>query len=124
MGLANLCDNGRICPGHWGCHMRACARIIIATGLLTIGALGVPATCSAAPNKLTVQIRVVDQDGAPRVGANVVACPVTAGQQDCSNAVSGLSNPSGRTTLKLDASVTYGVFSFVSNPEPPWACPG
>jgi hypothetical protein len=97
----------------------------LATATLTVALWGVVGdTASAAPKKLTIVVRVVDQNGAPRDAASVVACRVTGGQQDCSQAVGDESNPDGYAQLKLDASVTYGVFSFVSNPQPPWACSG
>ena len=105
--------------------MRGVDRSILAAATLTIGLWGVAGeTASAAPKKQTIVVRVIDQDGAPRASASAVACPVIGGQQDCSQAVGMETNAGGYAHLKLDANVRYGVFSFVSNPEPAWACPG
>ena len=105
--------------------MHAVGRMIVATALLSVGLWGVAdETASAASKQPTIVVRILDQDGGPRASASVVACPVIGGEQDCSQAVGMESNAAGYAHLKLDANVTYGVFSFVSNPEPAWACPG
>src|SRR5262245_60283038 len=101
--------------------MRTTFRAALATSIITTGLLaGVGDTASAAPKKATVIVQVVDQNGQPRRGATAIACPVVAGQQDCSQRITDQTNPDGIAHLKLDANLTYGVFSFVSNPEPAW----
>lgn len=81
-------------------------------------------TVEAAAKKETIQVRIADQDGASRPGATAVACPIVAGQQDCSQRVSADSNRAGIAQLRLDATVVYDVFAVVVDPEPAWACPG
>ena len=105
--------------------MRAASRIVATTAMLSVGIwVLAPHTASAAPKKETIQVRIVDQDGAPRAGAIAVACPVVGGLQDCSQRITATANRIGLAQLRLDATVTYGVMAVVADPEPAWACPG
>jgi hypothetical protein len=104
--------------------MRPFGGIVVATAM-SLAVWGVaPDTVNAAPKKETVQVRIVDQTGAPRPGATAVACPIVGGQQDCSQRITANTNPIGLAQLRLDATVTYGVFGIVADPQPAWACPG
>ena len=81
-------------------------------------------TVEAAPKKVTIVVKVVDESGQPHTSAAAVACPVVNGEQDCSHPVRSETNLAGFATLKLDANVEYGVFGVVHDPQPRWACPG
>jgi hypothetical protein len=104
--------------------MRSFRGIVVATAM-TFALWGVaPATAHAAAKKQTIQVQIVDQDGGRLPGATAVACPVVGGQQDCSQRITATANPMGIAQLKLDATVVYGVFAAVVDPQPAWACPG
>jgi hypothetical protein len=73
----------------------AIPRILVSTAL-SIGLWGVAAdTVDAAPKKETIQVWIVDQNGAPRAGATAVACPIVDAQQDCSQRITAIANRLG-----------------------------
>jgi hypothetical protein len=98
--------------------------IVAATAMSLVVSGLVPDSVNAAPKRETIQVQIVDQDGSPRLGATAVACPIVGGQQDCSQWITANSNPVGLAQLRLDATVLYGVFAVIVDPEPAWACPG
>lgn len=70
------------------------------------------------------EVRVVDEFGAPRASAGVMACPVVAGAPDCEQRHGQMTDQFGVATLDLDPNVVYSVNAFVVDPVPAWACPG
>ena len=95
---------------------------------IIVGAAGIVTTADVAAAGLNlrtpVRVAVVDEAGAPRPGATVMACPYRHGTADCGEPITAPTNRRGVGRLLLDARSRYQFTAFVRDPAPPWACPG
>jgi hypothetical protein len=95
---------------------------------LVVGAVGIaaPAAATAAGDnqRTPIMVTVVDEAGAPRAAATVMACPYREGNVDCTQPVTATTDRRGVGRLRLDPQLRYDVTAFVRDPMPPWACPG
>lgn len=95
---------------------------------IIVGAVGILPTADVAAEgpllRIPVRLTVVDQAGAPRADATVMACPYRDGAADCDAAIAAPTDRRGVGRLRLDARSRYEFTAFVRDPAPPWACPG
>lgn len=71
-----------------------------------------------------VRVAVVDEAGAPRLDATVMACPYRDRTADCGEPITARTDRRGVGRLRLAPGSRYEFTAFVRDPSPPWACPG
>ena len=97
---------------------------------IVAGAVGIVApttadVAAAGSNLRTpARVAVVDEAGAPRPDATVMACPYRHETPDCGEPITAPTDRRGVGQLRLDARSRYEFTAFVRDPAPPWACPG
>jgi hypothetical protein len=95
---------------------------------IIVGAVGIVGTADVAATgsnlRAPVRVVVVDEVGAPRPDATVMACPYRDGTADCGDLIAASTDRRGVGRLRLDPLTRYEFTAFVRDPAPPWACPG
>ena len=88
-------------------HWLAAPIVVGAVGLVTTTTTDV---ATAGSNLRTpVRVAIVDEAGAPRPGATVMACPYRHGTADCDEPITAPTNRRGVGRLRLDAPLAVSV---------------
>ena len=108
----------------WGYIVHGVGRSILATAALAVRTVGY---CRQHGECYSQEAERRGSDRGSRrrtaIRSDCPACHVIGSEQDCSSSGDEIQHRRLHAR-QADANVTYGVFSFVSNPEPAWACPG
>jgi hypothetical protein len=101
-------------------------RRILGVGLVVALVAVWSGTAEAAPPGTSVVVRVVDESGAVQPASGAVACPFEGGDRcdDPTHAIDAKANKAGYAVLRLAAGERYELRGYVTQPSPPWSCPG